>query len=38
MEKPHKRLEVWKTSMEMVFDLYEVTNRFSTEEKLGLIS
>lgn len=38
MEKPHKRLEVWKKSMELALDVYRVTKDFPVEERYGLIS
>jgi len=37
VEKPHKRLEVWKKGMEIVLDVYRITKRFPAEEKCGLI-
>lgn len=37
MEKPHKRLEVWKKSMDLVIELYKVTEAFPKEEKYALI-
>lgn len=36
MEKPHKKLDVWKKSMEIVVGLYELTRNFPTEEKYVL--
>jgi four helix bundle protein len=38
MEKPHKRLDVWKLSMELVSDLYRVTGEFPAEERYGLVA
>ena len=38
MEKPHKRLEVWKQSMQLVVDVYDVTRLFPVEEKYGLMA
>jgi four helix bundle protein len=38
MEKPHKRLEVWKKSMELALVVYSVTKHFPAEERYGLIS
>src|SRR5690349_5714654 len=38
MQKPHKRLEVWKKSMELVTSVYAVTKNFPSEEKYGLVS
>ena len=38
MDKPHKKLEVWKKSMEMVLEVYRITKGFPGEEKYGLIS
>ena len=36
MEKPHKRLEVWKRSMELVLEVYRLTRQFPTEERYTL--
>ncbi len=33
MDKPHKKLEVWKQSMGIVTELYKVTKGFPKEEK-----
>lgn len=38
MEKPHKNLEVWKKSMDMVRKVYRITKHFPGEEKYGLTS
>jgi four helix bundle protein len=38
MEKPHKRLDVWKLSMELVSELYRVTGEFPAEERYGLVA
>ena len=32
----HKNLEVWKTAMELVMDIYGMTQQFPDEEKFGL--
>lgn len=37
-ERPHKRLELWKKSIEMVTKVYEVTKEFPREEVYGLTS
>ena len=37
MEKPHKKLEVWKKSMELVLEVYRITKGFPAEERYGLI-
>lgn len=34
----HKKLEVWKDSIELVTLVYEFTEHFPSEEKFGLIS
>lgn len=34
----HKDLDIWKLSMEMVVDIYEITKSFPDEEKFGLVS
>lgn len=33
---PHKNLEVWKKSMDLVVDIYDKTKRFPKEEIFGL--
>lgn len=38
MEKPHKRLKVWQLAMEIVTDVYKLTESFLSEEKFGLTS
>jgi four helix bundle protein len=38
MEKSHKRLEVWIKSFELAKMIYEVTKKFPSEEKYGLVS
>jgi four helix bundle protein len=37
MEKPHKKLEVWKLAMEIVEDIYKITETFPSSEKFGLV-
>ncbi len=32
MEKPHKRLNVWKTSMDLVVEVYRLTENFPSRE------
>lgn len=34
----HKDLEVWKTSMDFVVDIYKLTRKFPSDEKFGLTS
>ena len=34
----HKKLDVWKISVELVKEIYLVTNQFPSEEKFGLVS
>ena len=34
----HKDLEVWKKSMELVIDIYKITQKFPNIEKFGLIN
>jgi four helix bundle protein len=36
--KSHKDLEVWKESMNLVVDIYEITKSFPQEERYGLTS
>jgi four helix bundle protein len=38
MDKPHKKLEVWKLSMNLANAVYRLTSTFPQEEKFGLIS
>jgi len=38
MDKPHKKLEAWKTAMEAVMTVYKITNKFPDQERYGLIS
>ena len=37
MDKPHKRLEVWKQSMELVLEAYRLTRSFPGEERFTLV-
>ncbi|HWP56939.1 MAG TPA: four helix bundle protein [Candidatus Acidoferrales bacterium] len=36
MEKPHKKLEAWKQSMDLVIEVYRATESFPTQEIYGL--
>ncbi|MGN6213698.1 four helix bundle protein [Parafilimonas sp.] len=36
--KPHKNLEAWKQSFNLVKEVYRITNSFPLEEKFGLVS
>jgi four helix bundle protein len=36
MEKPHKKLEAWKQSMDLVIDIYRTTEKFPSQELYGL--
>ena len=38
MEKPHKKLDVWKLSMMMVTDIYKFTDNFPEKEIYCLTS
>ena len=38
MEKPHKRLDVWKLAVELAVSVYRVTEKFPGEERFGLTS
>jgi len=38
MDKPHKKLKVWQLAMDIVSDVYRLTESFPSEEKFGLIS
>jgi four helix bundle protein len=37
MEKPHKKLDAWKLSMDLVVDIYQATDSFPSQEKYSLI-
>lgn len=36
MEKPHKKLDVWKLAMELIKRIYEITASFPQNEMFGL--
>ncbi len=38
MEKPHKKLNVWKSAIELVTEIYVLTRSFPDEEKYSLTS
>lgn len=38
MDKPHKKLDVWKLSMELTREVYRLTADYPAEEKFGLVS
>ena len=38
MDKPHKKLKVWQLGMEIVMDVYKLTESFPEGEKYGLTS
>ena len=37
MDKPHKKLNVWKTAMELVVEVYRVTEKFPSNEIYALV-
>lgn len=37
IDKPHKKLDVWKLSMEFVLHIFDITKTFPAEEKIVLI-
>ncbi|HEY3166232.1 MAG TPA: four helix bundle protein [Candidatus Binatia bacterium] len=37
MEKPHKKLDAWKLSMDLVIDIYQITEKFPKGERYSLI-
>jgi four helix bundle protein len=37
MEKPHKKLDGWKLSMDRAIDVYRTTNSFPSQEKYSLV-
>ena len=38
MDKPHKKLDVWKLSMELSTTTYRITAAYPAEERFGLVS
>jgi len=38
MDKPHKKLDVWKLSMELSRVVYRLTMGYPSEERFGLVS
>jgi four helix bundle protein len=36
MDKPHKRLEVWRQSMDLTINIYRTTEKFPSQELYGL--
>ena len=36
MEKPHKKLDVWQMAMDLIIEIYRITESFPKEEKYGL--
>jgi four helix bundle protein len=36
MEKPHKKLDAWKLSMDLVIDVYRTTDKFPRQERYSL--
>jgi four helix bundle protein len=38
MDKPHKKLDVWKLSIELSRRIYDLTGGYPGEEKFGLVS
>lgn len=36
MDKPHKKLDVWKLSMDLVTRVYKITDSFPREERYSL--
>ena len=38
MDKPHKKLTVWKEAIELTKQVYSSTDAFPSEERFGLIS
>ncbi len=38
MEKPHKRLEVWRKSVDFVVEIYRITKEFPVDERYGIVS
>ena len=38
MKKPHKKLDAWKLSMDLVIEIYKETDKFPNHERYGLIA
>ncbi|MBI3916204.1 MAG: four helix bundle protein [Betaproteobacteria bacterium] len=38
MEKPHKKLDVWRLSMQLSRTIYRLTAQYPSEERFGLVS
>lgn len=38
MDKPHKKLDAWKVSIELADEIYKLTTKFPADEKFGLVS
>lgn len=38
MEHNYKKLNIWQKSMELVYQVYKITQSFPKEEKFGLVS
>ncbi len=36
MDKPHKKLHAWNTSMQLVTEIYQLTRNFPDNERFGL--
>ena len=36
MDKPHKKLDLWNTAMELAVTIYQATNTFPREERYSL--
>jgi len=36
--KTHKDLDVWKLSIQLLKDIYQLTSKFPSEEKFGLVA
>ena len=36
--KTHKDLDVWKLSIQLVKDIYQLSSKFPSEEKFGLVA
>ena len=38
MDKPHKKLDAWRTSIDMADKIYRLTSGFPVDEKFGLVA
>lgn len=37
-ERPHKKLEAWRKSLDLVVSIYELTSKFPADERFGIVA